>query len=118
VPANGEIVPLLAVSGVADRAVRRRRPKMYSPHRNPTELYYESHNERDALLRQEARNKCLERRPLATLSTMLVVIVVFVGLASIVVGPGRAIDYIGTYLLSGVWIIGVYEPRKKRSGAN
>jgi hypothetical protein len=49
---------------------------------------------------------------------MLVVIVVFVGLASIVVGPGRAIDYIGTYLLSGVWIIGVYEPRKKRSGAN
>ena len=91
---------------------------MYSPHRNPTELYYESHNERDALLRQEARNKCLERRPLATLCTMLVVIVVFVGLASIVVGPGRAIDYIGTYLLSGVWIIGVYEPRKKRSGAN
>jgi len=91
---------------------------MYSPHRNPTELYYESHNERDTLLRQEALNKRLVRRPLATLSTMLVVIVVFVGLASIVVGPGRAMDYIGTYLLSGVWIIGVYEPRKKRSGAN
>ena len=67
---------------------------MYSPHRNPTELYYESHNERDALLRQEARNKCLILRPLVT----LVVIVVFVGLASIVVGPGRAIGYVGTYL--------------------
>ena len=91
---------------------------MYSPHRNPTELYYESHNERDTLLRQEALNKRLVRRPLATLSTMLVVIVVFVGLASIVVGPGRAVDYIGTYLLSGVWIIGVYEPPKKRSGTN
>ena len=90
---------------------------MYSPYRNPTELYYESHNERDALLRQEARNKRLGR-PLATLSTMLVVIVVFVGLASIVVGPGRAMDYIGTYLLSGVWIIGAYEPPKKRSGTN
>jgi len=80
---------------------------MYSPHRNPTELYYESHNERDTLLRQEALNKRLVRRPLATLSTMLVVIVVFVGLASIVVGPGRAIDYIGTYLLSETWIVGV-----------
>jgi hypothetical protein len=91
---------------------------MYSPHRNPTELYYESHNERDTLLRQEALNKRLVRRPLATLSTMLVVIVVFVGLASIVVGPGRAMDYIGTYLLSGVWIIGAYEPPKKRSGTN
>ena len=91
---------------------------MYSPHRNPTELYYESHNERDTLLRQEALNKRLVRRPLATLSTMLVVIVVFVGLASIVVGPGRAMDYIGTYLLSGVWIIGAYEPPKKSSGTN
>ena len=80
---------------------------MYAPHRNPTEPCYESHNERDALLRQEARNKRLTRRPLAPLSTMLVVIIAFVGLSSIVVGPGRAIDYIGTYLLSGVRIIGV-----------
>ena len=80
---------------------------MYSPNRNPTELYYESHNERDALLRQEARNKRLGR-PLATLSTMLVVIVVFVGLASIVVGPGRAIGYVGTYLVPVmVGILGV-----------
>ena len=91
---------------------------MYSPHRNPTELYYESHNERDTLLRQEALNKRLVRRPLATLSTMLVVIVVFVGLASIVVGPGRAIDWVGTYLAPVLGILGVYEPRKKRSGAN
>jgi hypothetical protein len=106
VGANGEIVPPLAVSIVAYRAVGRRRPKMYSPNRNPTELYYESHNERDALLRQEARNKRLGR-PLATLSTMLVVIVVFVGLASIVVGPGGAIDYVGTYLAPVMGIIGV-----------
>ena len=67
---------------------------MYSPNRYPTELYYE----RDALLRQEARNKRPVRRPLATLSTMLVVIVAFVGLASITVGPGRAIEWVGTYL--------------------
>ncbi len=76
---------------------------MYSPTRNPTELYYE----RYVLLRQEARNKRLVRRRLATLSTMLVVIVVLVGLAAIVVGPGRAIDYIGTYLVPVVWILGV-----------
>jgi hypothetical protein len=103
VPTNGEIVPPLAVSGVADRSVRIRRPKMYSPNRNPTELYHE----RDALLRQEARNKRLAHRPLAPLSTILVVIVVFVGLASIVVGPGRAIGYIGTYLAPVMGIIGV-----------
>ena len=76
---------------------------MYASHRNPTELYYESHNERDALLRQEARNKRLTLRPLMK----LVAIVMFVGLASIVLGPGRAIDYLGTYLLSETWIIGV-----------
>ena len=79
---------------------------MYSPNRNPTELYYESHNERDALLRQEARNKRLGR-PLATLSTMLVVLVAFVGLASIVVGPGRTIGYVGTYLAPVLGILGV-----------
>jgi branched-subunit amino acid permease len=75
---------------------------MYSPNRYPTELYYE----RDALLRQEACNKRLGR-PLATLSTMLVVIVLFVGLASIAVGPGRAIDYVGAYLAPVVGILGV-----------
>ena len=76
---------------------------MYSPNRNPTELYYE----RDALLRQEARTKRLLRRPLATLSTMLVVLVVFVDLASIVVGPSRAIGYVDTYLVHVVWILGL-----------
>jgi uncharacterized membrane protein len=75
---------------------------VYSPNRNPTELYYK----RDALLRQEACNKRLGR-PLATLSTMLVVIVLFVGLASIVVGPGRAIDWAGTYLIPVGVITGV-----------
>ena len=79
---------------------------MYSPNRNPTELYYESHNERYALLRQEARNKRLAR-PLAALSTMLVAIVMFVGLAAIVVGLGRAIDWVGTYLLPVLGILGV-----------
>jgi hypothetical protein len=75
---------------------------MYAPNRNPTKLYYE----RDALLRQEVRNKRLVR-PLAALSTMLVVIVAFVGLASITVGPGRAIEWVGTYLVHVVGILGV-----------
>lgn len=79
---------------------------MYSPNRNPTELYHESHNERYALLRQEARNKRLVRLPLATPSTMLVVLVVLVGLAAIVVGPGRAIDFIGTHLVHVLGIFG------------
>ncbi len=76
---------------------------MYSPNRNPTEMY----SERDALLRQEARNKRLTHRPLATLSTMLVVIVVFVGLAAILVGPGRAIEWVGTYLHPALGILAV-----------
>ncbi len=37
------------------------------------------------------------RRPLAALSTMLVILSVCVVLAAIV-GPGRAIDWVGTYL--------------------
>ena len=78
---------------------------MYSPNRNPTELYHESHNERYALLRQEGRNRRLAL-PLATLSTMLVVIVVFVGLAAIVVGPGKAIDWVGTHLFPVLGILG------------
>ncbi|MDP9410862.1 MAG: hypothetical protein M3P70_10240 [Actinomycetota bacterium] len=78
---------------------------MYSPNRNPTELYHESLNERYALLRQEARNRRLAL-PLATPSTMLVVIVVFVGLAAIVVGPGKAIDFIGTHLVHVLSIFG------------
>ena len=76
---------------------------MYLTNWNPTEVYYE----RDALLRQEALNKRLVRRPLATLSTILMVLVAFVGLASIAVGPGRAIDYIGTHLLPVVGMLGV-----------
>ena len=76
---------------------------MYSPNRNPTELYYE----RDALLRQEARNKRLTRRPLATLFTTLVILAVVVGLAAIVVGPSSAIDYVGTHLLPVVSMLGV-----------
>ena len=79
---------------------------MYSPNRNPTELYDERRNERGALLRQEARNKRLAR-PLATLSTTLVVFVVFVGLASIAVGPGRVIDWVGIYFLPMLGILGV-----------
>ena len=80
---------------------------MYSPSRNPTELYYTNRHERDALLREKARNKRLVRRPLAKLSTILVVLAAFVGLASIAVGPGRAIDYIGTHLTPVVGILGV-----------
>ena len=76
---------------------------MYSPNQNSTELYYE----RDALLRQEVRNKRLTRRPLATLSATLVILAVVVGLASIVVGPSSAIDYVGTHLLPIVSILGV-----------
>ncbi len=76
---------------------------MYSPNRNPPELYYE----RDALLRQEACNKRSVRRPLAKLSTSLVVVVVFVGLASIAVGPGRAIDWVGAHFGPVVGMLGV-----------
>jgi hypothetical protein len=80
---------------------------VYSPNRNPTELYYEGRDERDALLRQEAARNRRLARPLATLSTVLVVLVTFVGLAAIAVGPGRAIDYIGSNLTPVAWILGV-----------
>lgn len=68
---------------------------MYSPNRNPTEPYYEH----PALLRQEVRNKRLVRRPIATLSTLLVVIVASVGLASIAVGPRSVLVVVAGLLM-------------------
>jgi hypothetical protein len=46
------------------------------------------------------------RRPLAALYTMLGVVLVVV-LAATVVGPGRAIDWLGTYLIPVMVILGV-----------
>ena len=47
------------------------------------------------------------RRPLAALCMMLTVLSVFVGLAAIL-GPGRAVYWVGTYLIPRVMILGVF----------
>jgi branched-subunit amino acid permease len=56
------------------------------------------------LMRHE--NGTPAKRRLAALSTMLVVVLVVV-LAAIVVGPGRAIDWLGNYLIPVLMVLGV-----------
>jgi uncharacterized membrane protein len=67
---------------------------MHPPNHRPTEMYLGTSDERRDLLRQQARN----RRSRAALYTMLVVVLLGI-LAAIFVGPGRAIDWLGTYLV-------------------
>lgn len=73
---------------------------MNPPNHRPTEMYLGTSDERRDLLRQDARN----RRPHLALYTMLVVVLMVVG-AAIVVGPGRAIDWVATYLIPVVVIL-------------
>ena len=61
---------------------------------------------KEVVLMRHANRTPANRRLLAALSTMLVVVFVVV-LAAIVVGPGRAIGWIVTYLIPVVMILGV-----------
>ena len=61
---------------------------------------------KEVVLMRHANRTPADRRLLAALSTMLVVVFVVV-LAAIVVGPSRAIGWIVTYLIPVVMILGV-----------
>ena len=76
---------------------------MNPPNHRPTEMYLGTSVQRRDLLRQEAR---AGRRPIVALSTMLVLVCGFVGLAAIV-GPGRAIDWLVNYFVPVVVVTGV-----------
>ncbi len=77
---------------------------MHPPNHKPTETILGTSYVREELLRQEARN----RRPMATLSALLAVVLAIVGLlAAVVVGPGEAIGWVVTYLMPTLVILGV-----------
>jgi hypothetical protein len=77
---------------------------MHPPNHKPTETILGTFYVREELLRQEARS----RRPMATLSALLAVVLVTVGLlAAVVVGPGEAIGWVVTYLMPTLVILGV-----------
>ncbi len=82
-----------------------------SPHNpNPTETILGTTYVRENLLRQEAHNGRVARRVARWIRTMARVafVLLVVGiLAAIVVGPGRVIDWVGSYLVPVVMVLGV-----------
>lgn len=64
------------------------------------------HTDKEMVHRRYENEVPVDNRPLAALYTMLVVVLVVV-LAATVVGPGRAIDWVGNYLIPVVVVLGV-----------
>ena len=80
---------------------------MHPPNHRPTETYRGPSDERRDPLRQEARDRrLLARRGRAGIATLAVVFLVLV-LAAVVVGPGRAIGWVGDYLIPVGLVVGV-----------
>ncbi len=79
-----------------------------NPH-NPTETSLGTTYVRDDLLHQEARNGRAGRvgRWVRTIARGALVLLVVGILAATVVGPGRAIDWVGSYLVPVAVILGV-----------
>jgi len=73
---------------------------------NPTETSLGASHQRDDSLAQEAHNSRVARRVQTIARVALVLLVVGI-LAVIVVGPGRAIDWVGSYLIPVGVITGV-----------
>jgi hypothetical protein len=97
--------PALALPDIG-RARRARRPKMNPQNPNPTETILGTMPERDDLLRQEAFNGRAGRW-VRTIARGAFVLLVAGILAATVVGPGRAIDWVGSYLIPVAVILGV-----------
>jgi hypothetical protein len=98
--------PALALPEIG-RAKRARRPKM-NPH-NPTETSPGKMYARDDLLRQEAHSGRAGRmaRWVRTIARVAFVLLIVGILAATVVGPGRAIDWVGSYLVPVAVKLGV-----------
>ncbi len=79
---------------------------MHPPTPNPTETSLGMFNEREDLLEQVARKSRVARwgRAIARVAFILLVVGI---LAVITVGPGRAIDWVGSYLIPVAVITGV-----------
>ena len=73
---------------------------------NPTETSLGVSRQRAGFLEQEARNSRLAGR-VRTIARVLLVLLVVGIVAAIVVGPGMAIGWVGTYLIPVVAILGV-----------
>jgi hypothetical protein len=79
--------------------------QMKPPNRNTTETFLGAMYEREDLLRQEAQNSRMARwgRMIARVALVLLVVGI---LAAITVGPGRAIDWLGAYLIPVLVVLG------------
>ncbi len=73
---------------------------------NPTETSLGASHQRDDFLEQEARNSGVARR-VRTLARVALVLLVVVVVTVIAVRPGRAIDWVGNYLIPVGVITGV-----------
>ncbi len=72
---------------------------------NPTDTYLGSMYVREDLLRQEARNSRFLARRVRTIARVALVLFAVGIVAAILVGPGVAIGWIGTYLIPMVVLL-------------
>ena len=79
---------------------------MHQPNRKPTETSFGASHERDDLMGQQLRNSRLRRWVRAVTRVAFVLLVAGI-LAAIIVGPARAIDWIGSYLVPVATVLGV-----------
>jgi hypothetical protein len=79
---------------------------MHPPNHRPTETFLGSMYVREDLLRQEAHNSRVARwvRTIARVALVLFAVGI---VAAILVGPGVAIGWVGTYLIPVVAVLGV-----------
>ena len=73
---------------------------------NPTETSLGASHQRDDFLGQEARNSRVARR-VRTIARVVFVLMVVGLVALLVVGPGKAIDWLGTYVFPVAVILAV-----------
>jgi peptidoglycan/LPS O-acetylase OafA/YrhL len=79
---------------------------MHPPNHTPTERNLGTSDEHRGPLPQVARNRRLARLGRVGIATLAAVVLVLV-LAAVVVGPGKAIDWLGNYLIPVLVVLGV-----------
>ena len=79
---------------------------MHPPNQRPTERNLGTSDERRGPLPQAARNRRLARLGRLGIATLAALVLVVV-LATVIVGPGRAIDWLGNYLIPVLVVLGV-----------
>ena len=70
---------------------------MNPPNYRPTEMSFGWSHQREEILSREAHHSRVARR-VRTIARVVLALLVVVVVAAIVVGPGRAIDWVDTYL--------------------